>query len=116
MLVYRQRVEQNISLLRGYLEEVAPGSGLRHLRTHVKTHKSAWATKLLLERGAEKFKCTPNELDMLLDAGARDIFVAYPLVAEEAEALARRVASHRETRISVRSVVSSTRGFCPPRS
>lgn len=99
LLVYRERVERNISLIKGYLEEVAPGSGLRHLRTHVKTNKSAWATDVLLQHGAEKFKCTPHELDMLLEAGARDIYVAYPLLAHEAAGVAERVSRHPEARI-----------------
>lgn len=94
LLVYRRQVEQNIALLKGYLEDVVPGSGMRHLCTHVKTHKSAWATELLLHNGVEKFKCTPHEIEMLVTAGAKDIFVAYPLLDEEAERVARYVARH----------------------
>ena len=99
LVVYRTRLEQNISLLRHYLEEVAPGSGFRHLAPHVKTHKSAWVTELLLKSGIEKFKCTPQELDLLLQAGARDVFVAYPLLAHDANGLAQRVLLNPEALI-----------------
>jgi D-serine deaminase-like pyridoxal phosphate-dependent protein len=91
LVVYRMRLEQNISLMRHYLEEVVPGSGFRHLSPHVKTHKSSWVTSILLESGIGKFKCTPQELDLLLNAGAKDVFVAYPLLAHDADRLARSV-------------------------
>ena len=55
LVVFRRHVEENIRLMRSYLEEVAPGTGFEHLRTHVKTHKSAWATRRLLEAGVRIF-------------------------------------------------------------
>src|SRR5262245_61213228 len=91
LVVYRMRLEQNISLMRHYLEEVVPGSGFRHLSPHVKTHKSGWVTEILLKSGIGKFKCTPHELDLLLKAGAADVFVAYPLLAHDADRLAQSV-------------------------
>ncbi len=100
LLVYRELVEENISLLRRHLESVVPGSGFRHLATHVKTHKSAWAARKQLDAGITKYKCTLNELDMTLEAGAKDVFVAYPLVAHDADRVARAVAMHRDARIT----------------
>jgi D-serine deaminase-like pyridoxal phosphate-dependent protein len=100
LVVYRRRVEENIRRMRSYLEAVAPGSGLGHLRPHAKTHKCRWATELLAASGVSKHKCTPNELDMLLEAGARDVFVAYPLLLPQARRLAERVARFPEARIA----------------
>ncbi len=91
LVVFRKYVEENIRLMRSYLEGVAPGTGFEHLRTHVKTHKSAWTTRLLHEAGVRRFKCCPHELEMLVDAGAEDIFVAYPLLPRDADLLARRM-------------------------
>ena len=88
LLVYQGLVAQNLSRMRGALERIRPGSGFTLLRPHVKTHKSAWTTALQQAAGIDKFKCTPNELQMLLDAGARDVFVAYPPLP----GLARRLA------------------------
>ena len=86
-------MEQNIALLRQYLEKVAPGTGFEHLRTHVKTHKSVWATRIQMEHGITKFKATPNEFHMLLAAGAQDIFVSYSLFPHQADDLARKIAA-----------------------
>jgi D-serine deaminase-like pyridoxal phosphate-dependent protein len=100
LLVFRARVEANIERMRRRLEAVAPGSGFRHLCAHVKTHKSSWITRLQLERGLARFKATPNELSMLVDAGARDIFVSYPPLPAFAEELARLAAAHPDRRFS----------------
>ncbi len=99
LLVFRARVDSNIEQMRRHLEAVAPGTGFDHLRTHVKTHKSSWTARRMLDAGITRFKATPNELDLLLDAGARDIFVAYPLLAHEADRLAHRVAANPGVRI-----------------
>lgn len=94
LVVFRKHVEENIRRMRSYLEEVAPETGFDHLRTHVKTHKSAWVTGLLLEAGVRRFKSSPHELEMLVDAGAEDIFVAYPLLPRDADLLATRMAQY----------------------
>ncbi len=92
LLVFRTHVEGNIARMRALLESAAPGSGFRHLRTHVKSCKSSWAVKRMLHAGITRFKATPNELSMLLDAGARDIFLAYPPLPPTADAIARAIA------------------------
>lgn len=99
LVVFRKLVEENIRLMRSYLEGVAPGTGFDHLRTHVKTHKSDWATRRLLEAGVRRFKCCPHELEMLVDAGAEDIFVAYPLLPRDADVLARRMVQYPDARV-----------------
>ncbi|HVR75527.1 MAG TPA: alanine racemase [Planctomycetota bacterium] len=100
LVVFRAHLEENIRRFGRALDSVVPGSGFRHATPHVKTHKSAWVTRLLMEMGIERFKCTPRELDMLLEAGARDILVAYPLVSGEAERLAEVVERNPDTRIA----------------
>jgi D-serine deaminase-like pyridoxal phosphate-dependent protein len=100
LLVYRRLVEQNLALMRAYLEDVSPACGLANLRPHVKTHKATWAAQLQMAAGVEKFKCTPNELDMLLEAGAQDIFVAYPLLPWDARRLADRVRRFPHVRLA----------------
>jgi len=89
LVVYEGLVEANLAAVRRELEAAIPAAGLSCLRPHVKTHKSSWATRLQLAAGIDKFKCTHNELDMLLDEGVRDIFVAYPPL----EPLAARIAA-----------------------
>ena len=106
LLVYEALVEENLDRLRDELEGVAPGSGLRHLRPHVKTHKSSWTAGLQLREGVTRFKCSPHELDMLLEAGALDIFVAYPPLRSLAETIAERVARFPDATIS--SQIAST--------
>ena len=41
----------------------------------------------LVADSLESYKASLNELDLCLEAGARDVFVAYPLLAADAEAL-----------------------------
>jgi D-serine deaminase-like pyridoxal phosphate-dependent protein len=100
LLVYRAHVESNAEVLRAALESVAPGTGFRHLAPHVKTHKSLWATRLLQQKGVEKFKCTPQELDMLLEAAAKEVLIAYPLLEHAAERVASAIARRAGPRIT----------------
>jgi D-serine deaminase-like pyridoxal phosphate-dependent protein len=100
LLVFRRHVEGNIDRMRSLLEDVAPGSGFRHLSSHAKTHKSRWVAEELVARGVESHKCTLHELDLLLDAGAREVFVAYPLLASDADRVLERAAASPATRIT----------------
>lgn len=72
LVLYQQRVQQNIALLKGMIDDV------QRLRPHIKTHKSPDATKLLLHDGLKKFKCaTIAEAELLADCGAPDVLLAY---------------------------------------
>lgn len=74
LLIYKDRAETNI---RRAIEEVGI---VDRLRPHVKTHKSAKVTALMLDAGITKFKCsTIAEAEMLAKAGAPDILIAYQL-------------------------------------
>jgi D-serine deaminase-like pyridoxal phosphate-dependent protein len=50
-------------------------------RAHVKTARSTWGYRLLLDAGVTRFKCsTPQEARALLDAGAQDVLLAFPVL------------------------------------
>ncbi|MDE0740340.1 MAG: alanine racemase [Planctomycetota bacterium] len=104
LVVYQELVEENLAIIGRELEAAAPGAALGCLRPHVKTHKSSWAVRLQLAAGIEKFKCTHNELDMLLEEGVRDIFVAYPPLERLAERIA--VATAQNSQVKILSQVS----------
>ena len=100
LLVFHHLVEENLRRMRAHLEAIAPGSGFAHLCTHVKTHKSSWVTRLLLDAGIRHFKATPNEVEMLLRAGATDVFVAYPLLPHAAAMVAQLARSYPAARVA----------------
>ena len=75
MLVFADQLDHNIKAV----GELAGGS--EHLFVHVKTHKSIDVTRKQLASGVAGFKCaTLKELEMTLDAGAREAILSYPLV------------------------------------
>jgi 3-hydroxy-D-aspartate aldolase len=66
--------------------------GVHRIVPHVKTHRSPWLTRFLVERGVTAFKtATPREVEMVLDAGAREVVWSYPTTA--AVAIARVIAA-----------------------
>jgi D-serine deaminase-like pyridoxal phosphate-dependent protein len=101
LLIYRHLIEENLRRMRTHLEAIAPGSGFAHLCPHVKTHKSSWVARLQIEAGITHFKATPHEVEMLLRAGATDIFVAYPLLPHTAARIAQLGLSHSATHLYV---------------
>lgn len=55
------------------------------LRPHVKTHKTREITRLQIDRGIAKHKAaTVAECEVLADAGAADVLLAYPVVGPTA--------------------------------
>ncbi|HTJ52926.1 MAG TPA: D-TA family PLP-dependent enzyme [Cyclobacteriaceae bacterium] len=86
LAVYFENVMENISILKSFVKDV------NSVRPHVKTHKSAEITKLLLDEGITKFKCaTIAEAEMLAVAGAQDILLAYQPVGPKVKRLATLV-------------------------
>jgi D-serine deaminase-like pyridoxal phosphate-dependent protein len=70
--------------LRGALErmrDIAGRAGVR-LRPHVKTHKSLALAALQLEDGGATGICAskPNEALVFIEAGVRDVLLAYPVI------------------------------------
>lgn len=95
LLVFPDRVRKNIEVLK----EVLPD--LNRLRPHVKTHKSLEVTKILLQSGITKFKCaTIAEAEMLGNAKAPDVLLAYQPVGPKAKRLAEIVKAFPETEFS----------------
>ncbi len=101
LLVFQDRVERNIERMRNYLEYTVPGSGFSHLCPHVKTHKSSLITKMMLDAGISSFKTTLNEVDLLARSNAKEIFVAYPLLAHGAKHVAELMSQYPETKFYV---------------
>ena len=94
LLVFRDRVEYNIRRIVQLLQHVSSDLDAGRLWPHVKTTKSSWAVQLLKQRGISHFKCTMNEVDMLVRCGVEKIFVAYPLLDFDARKIAHLAASH----------------------
>jgi len=69
---YTDRIQANIDLLKDSIDSI------ERLRPHVKTHKCAEITKLMIAAGISKFKCaTIAEAEMLGRCGAADVLLAY---------------------------------------
>ncbi len=72
LVIFPQRVKANIQTAISMVSEVG------RLRPHVKTNKSAEASRLMVDRGITKFKCaTIAEAEMLGSIGAPDTVLAY---------------------------------------
>lgn len=75
LVVFRDMVETNLA----HMIEIA-GDASR-LRPHCKTHKTREIVQMQIERGITKHKCaTFAEAEMVVEAGAKDVFLAYSLV------------------------------------
>jgi len=95
LVVYLDRVKENISILKGMIDDP------KRLRPHVKTHKSIGATQIMLEAGIEKFKCaTIAEAEMLAQAGAEDVLLAYQPIGPKAFRFISLIKKYPATRFS----------------
>jgi D-threonine aldolase len=95
LVIYPERVKENIQLLKSMV------AGVEWLRPHVKTHKMAEVSQLLLEAGITKFKCaTIAEAEMLGMAGAPDVLLAYQPVGPKIERLLQLVKAYPATEYS----------------
>jgi len=80
LIIYPDRVKHNIDLLKTFVSNPA------QLRPHVKTNKCPQVSKMMLEAGITKFKCaTIAEAEMLAEAGAPDVLLAYQLTGPKAK-------------------------------
>ncbi|OYD60178.1 UNVERIFIED_ORG: D-serine deaminase-like pyridoxal phosphate-dependent protein [Burkholderia sp. CF145] len=53
--------------------------GVNRLSPHVKTHRSPWIVRMLVENGVSAFKtATPREVEMVLENGAKEAIWSYP--------------------------------------
>lgn len=95
LVVYRERVQQNIREAVGQVRDV----GL--LRPHVKTSKITEVCRMLQEAGITKFKCaTIAEAEMLALIRAPDVLLAYQPVGPKVARLAALVRQYPHTRFS----------------
>jgi D-serine deaminase-like pyridoxal phosphate-dependent protein len=95
LVIYAERVKQNIALA---IQMVGDPS---RLRPHVKTHKSPYITRLMLEAGIINFKCaTIAEAEMLAQCGAPDIMLAYQPVGPKISRLLQLVEQYPESHFS----------------
>jgi D-serine deaminase-like pyridoxal phosphate-dependent protein len=84
LIFYKDRVDSNIRNMISIAEDAG------RLIPHVKTHKCTEIVALQLEQGISKFKCaTIAEAEMLADAGARWILLAYQMVGPNIQRLFR---------------------------
>ena len=75
LVVFPRLVERNVA------EMLRIAGGPARLRPHCKTHKMGEIIRLLVGRGITKHKCaTIAEAEMLADAGASDVLIAFPIV------------------------------------
>ena len=95
LLVFKDRVESNIQTM----IQIAGDAG--RLVPHVKTHKMAEIVKMQLVAGIHQFKCaTIAEAEMLADAGAKNILLAYQLTAPKAARLIALIKKYPEIRFA----------------
>ncbi|HYF69180.1 MAG TPA: D-TA family PLP-dependent enzyme [Ohtaekwangia sp.] len=95
LVIYTARVAENIQRLIHSIDDIT------RLRPHVKTHKSAEITRMLLDTGITKFKCaTIAEAEMLASAGVPDVLLAYQPIGPKAKRVAELSMAYGNTRFS----------------
>lgn len=95
LAIYPERVRNNIDVLVGSIDSVS------RLRPHVKTHKSAEVSRMMLDRGIRKFKCaTIAEAEVLGSEGAPDVLLAYQPVGPKAARFLKLVQKFPRTQFS----------------
>jgi D-serine deaminase-like pyridoxal phosphate-dependent protein len=96
LIIFRDLVEKNLA----EMIRVA-GSPVR-LRPHCKTHKMREIAQMQLARGIAKHKCaTIAEAEMLAEAGAKDIFLAYNLVGPNIGRVVRLLQEYPDVHFAV---------------
>lgn len=96
LAIYPEIVDENIAITLRLV-----GGNARRLRPHVKTAKLAFTMRRFVEQGIDAFKCSTSlELATAVEAGARDILVAYPLVGANARRVREIAERFPETRVS----------------
>ncbi len=80
LVIFRELLERNLA------EMIRIAGGPDRLRPHCKTHKTREMIQLQLEAGIAHHKCaTIAEAEMLAEAGAEDILLAYQMVGPNVE-------------------------------
>jgi D-serine deaminase-like pyridoxal phosphate-dependent protein len=96
LVVFRDLVEANLA------EMLRIAGSAERLRPHCKTHKMREVIELALARGVVKHKCaTIAEAEMLAEAGAPDIFLAYNPVGPNVRRVVQFVQKYPHVKFSV---------------
>lgn len=95
LVFFKDLIRQNIA------EVIRLAGSAAKLRPHVKTHKTREISQMELEAGITKHKCaTVAEAEMLAQAGAPDVLIAYPIVGPNCQRLASLIKKYPRTRFS----------------
>jgi D-serine deaminase-like pyridoxal phosphate-dependent protein len=96
LLFYKELIRRNIA------HAVTMAGGPSRLRPHAKTHKTREIVRLQLDAGITRHKCaTIAEAELLAQAGAPDVLIAYNMVGPNCGRLARLIARYPECHFSV---------------
>jgi D-threonine aldolase len=94
-IVWNNLLEQNLD------EMIALAGSPDRLRPHCKTHKTREIVHLLLDRGVTRHKAaTLRETAMCLDAGCRDVILAYQMIGPNLAQFAALAAEHPDARLT----------------
>lgn len=89
VVIFKERVEENIRTLVQSIDRID------RLRPHIKTHKSPQVTQMMMHHGISKFKsATIAEAEMLANAGAKNILLAYQPVGPKLMRFFELVSQH----------------------
>jgi D-serine deaminase-like pyridoxal phosphate-dependent protein len=95
LLIYPERVRENLQHM------CALAGDAKRLRPHVKTHKIPQIIQMSLDLGITRFKCaTLAEAEMLAEANAPDVLLAYQPVGPNILRLKKLSAAQPNTRFS----------------
>lgn len=95
LLIFADRVRENLALM------CKLAGSPERLRPHVKTHKLPQLVAMSLELGITRFKCaTLAEAEMLAQANAPDVLLAYQPVGPNVTRLKNLADAHHDTRFS----------------
>lgn len=96
LIFYKDLIRANIA------EALRIAGSPSRLRPHAKTHKSPQVARMELDAGVSKHKCaTLAEAEMLAEAGAGDVMLAYPIVGPNRRRMVQLMRAYPRCRFSV---------------
>lgn len=95
LVVFPERIKTNIDRM------IQMAGGTERLMPHIKTHKMGEVIQLQMDKGITKFKCaTIAEGELLGEAGAKEVLLAYQPVGPKVERLLKLVQKYPMTQFS----------------
>jgi D-threonine aldolase len=96
LVIFRDRVRRNLEAM------LSVARSPERIRPHVKTHKMPALVRMTEAIGIRKHKCaTIAEAEMVAQAGATDVLLAYPIVGPNIARMAKLVGRYPETTFRV---------------